>query len=356
MIIEVDIPEFQLAIPGQSRTPKALWMRRTARLDIPTYSQNDVVRAVKFKHDKNKYQTEIFRIGSKHYKIAEQWSPGAGGPKAGDAKTMATYSLCQGAWTWFEKNVSIDTDKVPEMTHTATALLNMLADLPIYGEVTYRKPDEQLRANYEAHMAGIQADLVTINGYLFEPCGEPVYVVVGYGSHTVIDVTTEEKLPTSTVAVFSIGRYAEAEAFARMLAETKGLTTYGEIIHDVVEEASSLRDDAEIRTMRNAAQMAASRFKDTHAGFYLQREHVDKLLDAVPLDDIAIYRRLKELLQVTDISEEYADELFNTLSAARDSRFSAEVFTDRNRFPLDDILTLWEDRPISVPGHRGVAP
>jgi hypothetical protein len=350
MIIEVDYPEFQLAVPGQSRTSKALWMRRKAQLDIPAYSGNDVLRAVKFKHDKDKYQTEIFRIGSRHYKIAEQWQPGSG-PKAGDAMSMAPYCLCEGAWAWFEKNVSIDIDKVPEMTHMASALASMLHELPVYGEVAYRKPDEQLRADYEAHMAGVVAGMVTINGYLFVPCGEPVYAVVGLGSHTVIDVTTEEELPTSTVAAFSVGRYAEAEAFARALSEKRGTTTYAEIIHDIVEGASSLRDDAEIRTLRNAALVAVSRFKDTHAGYYLQRDRVDDLLDTVPLEDIAIYRRLSKLLQDTDTSEKYADALFNTLVSARDSEVSAKVFTDRNLFPLDEVLSLWEDRPISLPGH-----
>jgi hypothetical protein len=354
MMIEVDYPEFQLAIPGQSRTPKAIWMRRRAKLDIPAYSEADVVRAVKFKHDKNQFQTEIFRIGSRHYKIVEQWQPGSG-PKAGDAISMAPYSLCEGAWAWFEKNVSINIDKVPEMSHSSSALANMLHDLPVYGEVAYRKPDEQMRAGYEAHVAGVQAGLVTINGYLFEPCGEPVYAVVGYGSHTVIEVTTDEEMPTSTIAVFAIGRYEEAAVFARTVTENKGLT-YGEIIHDVVEGAEAIRDDAEIRTMRNAAHMAVSRFKDTHAGYYLQREQVDKLLDAVPLEDIAIYRRLRELLQDTDTSEKYADQLFGTLSAARNSAVSAAVFTDHDRFPLDEVLSLWEDRPISLPGHRAPTP
>lgn len=355
MMIEVDYPEFQLAIPGQSRTPKALWMRRKAKLDIPAYSGNDVVRVVKYKHDKDKFQTEIFRIGSRHYKIAEQWQPGSG-PKSGDAVSMAPYSLCDGAWAWFEKNVSIDIDKVPEMTHMASALANKLHELPVYGEVAYRKPDEQLRADYEAHMAGVVAGMVTINGYLFVPCGEPVYAVVGLGSHTVIDVTTDEELPTSTVAAFSVGRYAEAEAFARAVAEKKGTMTFGEIIHDVVDGARSLTDDAEVRTLRNAARMAAYRFEDTYVGSYLQRDHVQRLLQMVPLEDIAIYRRLRELLQTTETSDEYADDLFHALSAARDSASSAVIFTDRNQFPLDEVLSLWEDRPISLMGHRAVTP
>ncbi|MCS4088883.1 hypothetical protein [Rhizobium sp. BK176] len=352
MIIEVDIPEFQLAIPGQSRTPKALWMRRAGKLDIPAYSGNDVVRAVKFKHDKNKFQTEIFRIGSRHYKIAEQWSPS--GPKAGDARTMAHHCLCEGAWAWFVKNVPITTEKVPQITHSASGLTNKLRALPIYGDVAYRSPDELLRADYEAHMAGVQAGLVTINGYLFEPCGEPVYVVVGYGSHTVIDVTTDEELPTSSIAAFPLGRYEDAEAFAKSITD-RGLT-YGEIIHDVVEGAGSLRDDAEVRTLRNAAQIAAARFKDAYAGTNLLRDHVYELLDAVPLEDIAIYRRIRKLLETTEKTEEYADDLFNALSSARDSSFSASVFTDGNLFPLDEILALWEDRPIVLPGHHIATP
>ncbi|MBY3433897.1 hypothetical protein HFN89_07010 [Rhizobium laguerreae] len=355
MIIEVDYPEFQLAMPGQSRTQKALWMRRRASLDIAAYRVIDVVRAVKYKREGDQFQTELFRIGSRHFKMAEHRSPRGDGRKAGDAKTMAAYSLCEGAWSWFTKNVPINTSIVPEMSNSSSALANMLHDLPVYGDVAFRNPDERLRADFESHMAGVVAGLVTIDGNLFEPCGEPVYVVTGYGSHTVIEISTAEELPDSATAVFALGCYSEAEAFARTFAHKNGLR-YGEIVRDVAEGAGAIRDDAEVRTLSHAARIAVSRFEDTYAGFHLQRENVLRLMQSVPLEDIAIYRRLKELSQTTDNADVYADRLFETLSDAENSTHSAAVFTDQRRFPLADILSLWEDRPISVPGHRAPAP
>lgn len=356
MIVDVTHPEFHLAVPGQSRTPKAVWMRRQAAIDIPNHQSSELTLAVKYKHASQKYVTEIFRIGTQYFRIAE-FSPGFGAAaRTGTAAETASSALCHGAWSWFKKNVSIDTPRYPEINYDATSLVIHLRDLPVFGNLKLSKQDDDLRRDFEDHMEMVRAGLVTIDGYLFVPCQEPVYAVTGYGSATLIEVCVTERLPNSAIAAFPIGKYAEAVDFAKAVTQGRDLR-YGEAIGDVTDCGEAIHDDTEIRSLRNAASLAASRFESVYAGPYAASYQAATLLQTVPLEDIALYRRLKELSEVAEYTEEYADNLFPALEEARTSRYSASVFTDSNQFPLAEVLSLWENRPITLPGHaRGVGP
>jgi hypothetical protein len=348
MTLIVDHPEFHLAVPGQSRTQKAVWTRREVAMDIPRHRSADLVLALKYKHTAQQFVTEIYRIGTQHFRIAEFKFADTPAAIAGNATEMTSSALCRGAWEWFKKNVSIATPCHPDISYAVSSLVKELSDLPVFGELKLTKQDEDLRRNYENHMEMVRAGLLVIDGYLFEPCSEPVYVVTGYGSATVIEVRIEDRLPNSSIAVFPLGRYEDAIKFAQTMTQGRGLQ-YGEIISGVIDCGSAIQDNTEIASLRNAASVAAARFESVHAGSYAASYQALALLQTVPLEDIALYRNLKRLSEGNEISEETADHLFNALDEARNSAYGAQVFTDSNRFPLAEVLSLWEDRPISLP-------
>lgn len=354
--MEITYPEFSLAVPGQSRNQKAVWMRRQATVDIPGHQADNIVRALKFKHRANKYLTEYFRIGAQHYRIAEYSLVSGDDPVAGPASRLASATLCHGAWSWFEKNVSIDTPLFPlDMFRMANSLVHRLETLPEFGELKLSKQNDELRADYENHMDRVLSGLVTIDGYLFEPCGEPVYTVKAYGHATAVDVCIDEEVPDGTIGVFPLGRYEDAVEFARSLVYQQTFAGYTVFIDDVVDCGLPLRDDHEVRAMRSAARGAAKTFEATYAGLYTGPHWASKLLDEVPLEDIAIYRSLKKLSQATDIASYYQDELFSALEAANHSEYSKNTFNSNGGFPLTEVLNLFENRPISLSGHQGNA-
>ncbi|MCV9964562.1 hypothetical protein OIU34_21980 [Pararhizobium sp. BT-229] len=351
MNVEVTHPEFSLAAPGQSRNQKAVWMQRRAAIDIPGHEAADLVRALKFKHTANKFVTEFFRIGTQHYRIAEYRPAHGEDPRAGSAEDMASAALCHGAWSWFEKNVSIDIPLASDMFRMAPSLVQHLGSLPTYGELKLSKQDDGLRAAYENHMELVRAGLITIDGYLFEPCGEPVYIVKSYGHATAVDVCIDEEVPENTIGVFPLGRHGDAVEFAWSLVDHRRFSGCAAFIDDVVDCGLPLRDDHEVRAMRSAARVAAKVFEATYAGLYTGSHWASKLLDEVPLEDISIYRRLKKLSQATEISSDYPEELFEALEEAKHSPYSSQTFTSHGQFPLAEVLNLWENRPISLSGH-----
>jgi hypothetical protein len=267
---------------------------------------------------------------------------------------VGEFMLCKAAWKWVEKSIPIDTPLTNGLPYfSGDALFRILGSLPETGTLKLSNIDEELRDSYLKHMGEFAAGLISLDGYAYTPCSEPVYVVTGYGSVTVVEVQTEETLPEGSIAVFPLGACGEAVQFAAAISEQNGLR-YGQILSDIYDSGDPIRTDYDARSLRQAAIVTARRFETLHTPYSPSQDDVRHLLNELPIEDIILYRSLKNIVKIIDLNDEISNRTFSLLEQALQSSTSSQLFTDRGLFPLKSVLDLWENRPVSIPGNVSV--
>jgi hypothetical protein len=249
---------------------------------------------------------------------------------------------------WKSANIEGDVKEHPVTINNPTSwgsVARTIKNLDPLRQIVVKDENPETRRSFQTHIETILSNLLIVDGTLFEGCAEPVYVVHSFPGHTVIRVETEENATYSRTAIFPLGKFDEARAFAA--ENTPEDEIYTDNISELEDCGQSIGNDTELRSLVAAARSARDHYVQKYTNTYAP--NVMALIEDVPISSITLYRKLSAIVRQYDaIGHADADEVAQTLrDAAADPL--ASVFTDGGRLPLEAVADLWDDRAVHIP-------
>lgn len=355
----MDIPSLAVAIPAGARTRKAIWSKREVDIELPEFS-GDVTEALSFRANADAERTTVYRVEDAHYRRSEfRKSAFDRNPSTNfrDERELLHKLIMQEATTKASLNIGPDIKPYPDNAWP-TRIEELWSRLPRVGQTDFRDEDEETGVAFKSHMDRMIDNFVLIDGMLHERCHEPTYAVVALGGTAVSVRASLDTMPShyeSVVALFPLGRLDHAISFARLVAEETG-AMYGETQVDMEDCGECLVDDAAERTLVLTARSAVKCVKDHYAPDFGGNPMASTLLNDVPLEDIRLYRNLRDSVEAYDKGEYFnPEEIAFSLREATNSRRAA-MFSGNSRVPLAAIADLWDDRPVAAPTARFPSP
>lgn len=353
MRLKIDLPCLHVAIPEGSRVRKAVWTREATSLDIPEHDSGDIVSAVSYRQAPADPVTTIFRIDDVHYrpaKINQDNSPFQDRQAAGepDWARKVKKIIVANAREWARINLDENMKPFPEDAHPSR-IEGLLSRLYRTDELQMKDIDQESTASFQNQISSIANGFALIDGDLYERCAEPTYAVSIYGAVSTVQVmaTRWPELKKTTVALFPIGKFEEAVAFARDTYGTPEIAFAGAVA-DLNDCGECLSDDTHERSLVIAARNAVTGFEEHFAADYVPKSRTKELLHETDLEDLSLHRYITKSLHGYDNAGYFnLDELSFSLRQAANGASKA-IFSWNGRFPLEQVADLWDDRPISV--------
>jgi alkylated DNA nucleotide flippase Atl1 len=357
MKLSVDIPYLAVGIPKGSRKTKCVWMLQNIEFDIPVYTDNEIMTAVEWtQRDGHTDQKKVYRVGEVHFE--ERHVPYHIRGDRERATLMADIGnfitdMARGfAADWKLKNLGFNFEEFPvELRTPATVaeLKSLMSSLAHSVDVRLQSEDAAIGEAFRAAMGDFLAGMIIVDGVLYRECPEPVYAVHSFPGGTVIRIETSEWNGKNHIGLFPIGSYEEAREFA--IANTRDGENYTDNLGDHFDCGVPLRSDTEYLSVILAARDVRNNYVSKYSsrwGDCAAASNVMELINEVPLESIATYRKVQALVGEYEKGNPVdADIVAEALRQAATDPL-AHVFTDDGRIPLMAIADLWDGRDVSL--------
>ena len=349
----VEVPRMVVAVPAGSRTRKLVWSRAPITIVPANERTGDIRVAMSYRADDGAATSSVYRVDDEHYRQVDRrslktWYGADGVHNAANIARNMREVLLREAGDWVSRNLTGEIKSHPDaMTHNN--IHNVLNRLPLTSDTSVKDIDVEQTEAYAEHMRRIAEGFLVVGHDLYERCAEPTYAVVRLGSVITVRVCTDEipETHSGTLALFPIGSFDEAAAFALATAEPRG-GTYGETVTDMRDCGECVRNDAETRSMIMAARNAVGHFQREYTADYSTAAAKWRLLNETNLDDIHCYRMLMKYVEDYEKDGDIAFDGLSLYLRRAATCGSSAVFTNSSTLPLEAISDMWDDRPISV--------